>query len=98
VLGKLLLAVGENRVLWGTDSVWYGPPQPLVDALRAFTIPGWMQEEFGYPPLTPAIKAKILGGNAAALYGLDLGRFAAEEPGRREWVDGLRAELRARFG
>lgn len=22
VLGKLLLAVGEDRILWGTDSVW----------------------------------------------------------------------------
>ncbi|HEY7136799.1 MAG TPA: amidohydrolase family protein [Acidimicrobiia bacterium] len=98
VLGKLLVAVGEDRVLWGTDSIWYGPPQYLLDAFRVFGIPEWMQEEFGYPPLTPAVKAKILGGNAAALYDLDLTRVAGEEPGRRAWVDGLRAELRARFG
>ena len=43
VLGKLLLAVGEDRILWGTDSVWYGPPQPLIDAFRAFTIPERLQ-------------------------------------------------------
>lgn len=35
ILGKLLLAVGEDRILWGTDSVWYGPPHPLIDAFRA---------------------------------------------------------------
>ena len=39
VLGKLLLAVGEDRILWGTDSVWYGPPQSLIDAFRASKSP-----------------------------------------------------------
>lgn len=27
VLGKLLSQLGQDRMLWGTDSVWYGPPQ-----------------------------------------------------------------------
>jgi predicted TIM-barrel fold metal-dependent hydrolase len=71
VLGKLLVALGPERILWGTDSVWYGPPQPLIDAFRAFTIPEWMQERYGYPALTPAIKAAILGANATRLYGVD---------------------------
>lgn len=71
VLGKLLVAVGPDRILWGTDSVWYGSPQPLIDAFRAFTIPEWMQHRFGYPALTPAIKARILGANAARLYAVD---------------------------
>ena len=31
-----------------------------------------MQEEFGYPALTPAIKDRILAHNAAAVYGVDL--------------------------
>jgi hypothetical protein len=48
VLGKLLVAVGPDRILWGTDSVWYGPPQALIDAFRCFTIPEWMQERYGY--------------------------------------------------
>ena len=39
VLGKLLVALGPERILWGTDSVWYGTPQPLIDAFRAFRIP-----------------------------------------------------------
>jgi predicted TIM-barrel fold metal-dependent hydrolase len=71
VLGKLLLAVGPERILWGTDSVWYGPPQPLIDAFRAFTIPESMQERFGYPALTPGIKTALLGTNATHLYGID---------------------------
>src|ERR1041384_2481583 len=27
VLGKLLKYVGEDRILWGTDAIWYGSPQ-----------------------------------------------------------------------
>ena len=72
VLGKLLLALGPARVLWGTDSVWYGPAQPLIDAFRAFQIPERLRERHGYPALSPAIKQAILGGNAAAVYGIDL--------------------------
>jgi uncharacterized protein len=68
VLGKLLAAVGPDRIVWGTDSSWYGPPQMLIDAFRVFTIPERMQEEFGYPALTPEIKDQILGANAARLY------------------------------
>ena len=54
VLGKLLVALGPDRIVWGTDSTWYGSPQPLIDAFRAFTIPERMQAEFGYPALTAA--------------------------------------------
>jgi predicted TIM-barrel fold metal-dependent hydrolase len=75
VLGKLLLAVGEDRVLWGTDSIWYGSPQPLIDAFRAFRIPEPLRERHGYPELTPAVKRKILGENAARVYGIDLARL-----------------------
>ena len=70
VLGKLLVQVGPERILWGTDSIWYGSPQGLIDAFRAFTIREAMQEQFGYPALTDETKALILGGNAARLYGI----------------------------
>ena len=72
VLGKVLLAVGEDNVVWGSDSIWYGPTQQLIDSFRAFQIPVDMQEEFGYPALTAEIKEKILSKNAARLYGIDL--------------------------
>lgn len=71
VLGKLLRYVGEDNVVWGTDSIWYGSPQDQIMAFRAFEISAGMQMMFGYPALTPAIKAKVFGLNAARLYGVD---------------------------
>jgi predicted TIM-barrel fold metal-dependent hydrolase len=70
-LGKLLTRVGEDRVLWGTDAIWYGSPQPQIMAFRTFEIAPALQEQFGYPALTPELKAKVFGRNAASLLGLD---------------------------
>jgi hypothetical protein len=72
VLGKLLVNLGEDRILWGTDSIWYGSPQDQISAFRTFQIPDSMQEQYGYPALTDEIRAKILGLNAAAVYGVDV--------------------------
>jgi predicted TIM-barrel fold metal-dependent hydrolase len=71
-LGKLLKRVGENRVLWGTDAVWYGSPQAQIMAFRAFEISNEFQAQFGYPALTPELKKKVLGLNAAKLLDLDV--------------------------
>jgi predicted TIM-barrel fold metal-dependent hydrolase len=71
VLGKLLKHVGEDRVVWGTDSIWYGTPQPQIEAFRAFEISEELQEKHGYPALTKAIKAKIFGLNASVPYKID---------------------------
>jgi predicted TIM-barrel fold metal-dependent hydrolase len=71
VLGKLLKHVGEDRVVWGTDSIWYGTPQPQIEAFRAFEISEELREKHGYPALTKEIKAKIFGLNAAKPYGVD---------------------------
>ena len=65
VLGKLLVAVGPDNVLWGTDSLWYGSPQDQIQAFRAFEISTELQERYGYPALTTELKRKILGANAA---------------------------------
>lgn len=71
VVGKLLVAFGEDNILWGTDSIFYGSPQGQIEAFRAFEIPQRMQADYGYPPLTRGAKAKILGWNAANLYGIE---------------------------
>lgn len=70
-IGKLLSHLGPDRILWGTDSIWYGSPQAQIEAFRSFEISQELQDQYGYPALTPEAKAKILGLNAAALYGID---------------------------
>ncbi len=72
LIGKLLLHLGEDNILWGTDSVWYGSPQDQILAFRAFQIPEQMREQHGYPAITPEIRAKIFGLNAMRPYGISL--------------------------
>ena len=71
VLGKLLKHVGEENVVWGTDCLFYGSPQPQIQAFRAFHISDEFQERYGYPALTKELKEKVLGRNAARLYGIE---------------------------
>lgn len=81
LLGKLIAALGPGNVLWGTDSIWYGSPQDQIEAFRAFEITAEAQERFGYAPLTSEVKAGILAGNAARLYGVDLTAVRCARPG-----------------
>ena len=70
-VGKLLLRVGGQRVMWGTDAIWYGSPEPQIMAMRAFEITPEFQEAYGYPALTDEVKADLFGLNAASLFGVD---------------------------
>ena len=67
-IGKLVKYCGENNVLWGTDSIWYGSPQDQIQAFRTFQIARELRDKHGYPEMTPALRAKILGGNALKIY------------------------------
>ena len=71
LLGKLLKYVGEDNVLWGTDSLFYGAPQDQIQAFRAFQISEEFQQQYGYPALTDEIKRKVLGLNALRLHEID---------------------------
>jgi predicted TIM-barrel fold metal-dependent hydrolase len=71
LLGKLLVHVGEENVLWGTDAVFYGSPQGQIQAFRVFQISEQFQEQFGYPALGDDVKRKILGLNALRLHDVD---------------------------
>ena len=53
-LGKLFKYCGENNVLWGTDSIWYGSPQDQIQAFRTFQISPELRAKHGYPEITPA--------------------------------------------
>jgi hypothetical protein len=71
VLGKLLKHVGDRRVVWGTDSIWFGTPQDQIQAMRTFEISQELQERHGYPALTDEVKRGIFGLNSAELYGVE---------------------------
>ena len=69
-IGKLVKHCGPDNVLWGTDSIWYGSPQDQIQAFRTFQIAPRLREQHGYAEMTPALRAKIFGVNAAKVYGL----------------------------
>jgi uncharacterized protein len=73
LLGQVLnLPGGEDRIIWGTDSIWNGSPQSQIERLRRFQMRDDVIEKYGYKQITPEIKAKIFGLNAARLYKLDV--------------------------
>ncbi len=70
IMGQLMKFMGPDRIVFGSDSVWYGSPQWQIDALWRFQIPEEMRRKYGYPELTMDAKRKILGLNSAKLYGV----------------------------
>jgi predicted TIM-barrel fold metal-dependent hydrolase len=71
MLGQMLATVGPDRILWGTDSVWSGAPRGQIERFRRIKIRDDLMERYGYPPLTDAVREKVLGLNAAKQYGID---------------------------
>ncbi len=78
MLGKLVTHLGPDYVIWGTDSLWWGSPQWQIEALRRFRIPDRLVEGYGYTQLTDEMKAKVLGLNAARLWGVDVEKAKRE--------------------
>ena len=86
-LGKLVKYCGEDNVLWGTDSIWYGSPQDQIQAFRSFQIAPALREKHGYAEITPALRAKIFGLSAARVYGLsadDIKKYSRKDEISRE--------------
>jgi predicted TIM-barrel fold metal-dependent hydrolase len=69
-MGKLFKYIGQDNVLWGTDSIWYGSPQDQIQAFRTFQIAPELREQYGYPTMTNALRAKVFGLNATKPYHL----------------------------
>ena len=73
LVATLVRGLGTDRVLWGSDSVWYGSPQWQIEALRRLEIPEAMRKQHHFTPLGPAdglVKTAIFSANAARLYGI----------------------------
>jgi len=80
LLGQILSAFGDDHLIWGTDSIWYGTPQWQIEAFRRFQIPKELQEKYRYPVLTKELKAKVFGLNAAKLFHVDVDAKRKELP------------------
>ena len=74
LIGQLLHYMGEDHIVYGSDSIWYGGPQWQIEAFWRFQIPESIRQKWGYPQLTERAKRKILGLNSAELYGLPAGQ------------------------
>ena len=71
-MGKNIKHYGSDHVVWGTDCLWWGSPQWVIDAFKRFQISDEMCEKFGYKKITKEDKAKIFGLNAARIYGVNV--------------------------
>lgn len=86
MLGILIKGLGVDKVLWGTDSLWFGSPQWQIEALRRMEIPEAMRKKHRFAPLGAAdglVKSAILGLNSARLYNLNLDVRKAQLEGDR---------------
>lgn len=71
LIGKNIKLYGADHVIWGTDCLWWGSPQWVIDAFKRFQISDELCEKFGYKKVTDEDKAKIFGLNAAKIYNID---------------------------
>jgi predicted TIM-barrel fold metal-dependent hydrolase len=68
IMGELLYWLGEDRLLFASDyAIWH--PKWIIESFVDFQIPEDMSD---YSELTPDIKRKVLGLNAAKLYDLEV--------------------------
>lgn len=85
IMANLLSWLGPDRILFGSDyALW--SPRWIIEDFMAYELPADIKQEYGVD-LTLDIKRKILGENAARLYGIDIEahrqRLRADPIGRR---------------
>jgi hypothetical protein len=72
LIGNVLGGFDANHILWGTDTPVIGPPNWQIEAFKTFVIPEELVAQHHYPQLTPEVKDKIFGENAARIFGIDI--------------------------
>ncbi len=96
LMGANIKHYGVDHVIWGTDCLWWGSPQWVIDAFKRFQISDELCAKFGYKKLTKEDKAKIFGLNAARVYGVDVD--AARKGISRDGLDKLKTAYLDRGG
>ena len=91
VMGELLFWVGEDKMLFGSRLRDLGAEVADRRASSTGTTPTDHEEFSDYPRLTDATKRKILGLNAAKLYGIEVPAEFQARRGRHSGREGGRA-------
>jgi predicted TIM-barrel fold metal-dependent hydrolase len=71
LIGRNIKTFGADHVIWGTDCLWWGSPQWVIDSFKRFQITDELCEKFKYAKLSKEDKANIFGLNAAKIYKVD---------------------------
>lgn len=71
-LGKALLYVGPDRLIWGSEAFIWPNVQGYIDLFAGLSMPEDLQDGYGFPQITRAAKEKIFGLNYAGLLGIDV--------------------------
>jgi uncharacterized protein len=77
-LGKALMYVGPDRLLWGSEAFIWPNIQGYIDLFADLEMPGELMDGYGYPQITREMKKKIFGENYAGLLGIDIEQKIAE--------------------
>ncbi|MFH0809655.1 MAG: amidohydrolase family protein, partial [Pseudomonadota bacterium] len=72
IIGEAVQFAGEDHIVWGTD--FFGAGGLIrngIVALREFQMPGELQKQYGYTPVTDEVRKMIFGDNLARLLNID---------------------------
>jgi predicted TIM-barrel fold metal-dependent hydrolase len=72
LLGKLLMYVGADRLMYGSEAFGFPRVQGCIDMYFDMQMPDRLQDEYGYPAITDDMRRKILGENTARMLGIDI--------------------------
>ena len=100
-IGQLVNLMGPERVVWGTDSVWYGSPQWQIEAMRRMEIPEDIMKKFKFKTklggANSEVKQNIFGLNSARLYQLDM-KLGEGKPFTHDQISQIKADYLAMGG
>jgi predicted TIM-barrel fold metal-dependent hydrolase len=77
-LGKALLHLGPERVIYGSEGLVWPDIQSIIELFDEMQFSEEMQAGYGYPEITPEIRALMFGGNLARIMGIDIPAKTAE--------------------
>ena len=99
-LGTLINELPSEKIIWGTDSVWYGSPQWQIEAFRKFDIPDHLMNKMNWTNSLGAsnsqIKNNILGLNAAHILNIPKSLQVKKSKFLVEWINKAQQKVTSR--